>query len=193
VVGGLLMALLFLPFTITHGPTSFNEERTLLGLDMHFWGLLLGVAPNVFLAAGFWTLRRRIAGSNRLSVAACTAICIVLWLSAAIDLAFRALGPPFGLLVLAPMAVVACVSAAPKGAVNTRARVVFAALAVVLMTGWVLALIPAQASDSINGYRLFGVLTYAAAGLLWALLGVILLALDGSDRVPIAARCALNR
>lgn len=43
-----VMTLLFLPFTITHGPTPFNEERTLLGLDMHFWGLLLGVARMFF-------------------------------------------------------------------------------------------------------------------------------------------------
>ena len=68
VIGGLLMALFFVPFTITHGPTSFNEERTLLGLDMHSWGLFLGVAPNVAIAAGFWTLRRRVAGSSRIAV-----------------------------------------------------------------------------------------------------------------------------
>ena len=97
-VGGLLITLLFVPFTITHGPTSFNEERTLLRLDMHWWGLLLGVAPNVLIAAGFWTLRRRVAGSSRLAVSACMTICAVLGLSAIGDLAFRALGPPFGLL-----------------------------------------------------------------------------------------------
>ena len=96
VVGGLLMAILFLPFTITHGPTSFNEERTLLGLDMHLWGVILGVAPNVLIAAGFWSLRRRVAGSNPLAVAACTTICAVLLMSAAADLAIRAHGPPIG-------------------------------------------------------------------------------------------------
>ena len=136
------MTVLFVPFTITHGPTSFNEERTLLELDMHFWGLLLGVAPNVLIAAGFWALRRRVAGASRLAVAACTTICAVLWMSAAADLAFRALGPPFGLLVVAPLTVVALVSAAPKGAVNARARILIGVLAAVLMTGWILALIP---------------------------------------------------
>lgn len=187
VVGGLLMTLLFVPFTITHGPTSFNEERTLFGLDMHRWGLLLGVAPNVLVAAGFWTLRRRVAGSSRLAVAACTTICAVLWMSAAADLAFRALGPPFGLLVLAPVAVVACVCAAPRGAANARARVVIGVLAAVLMTGCILALIPAQTSDSFSGYRIFGVLVYATAGILWALLGLMLYAPEGSDDEPLAA------
>jgi len=190
VVGGLLMTLLFVPFTITHGPTSFNEERTLLGLDMHFWGLLLGVAPNVLIAAGFWTLRRRVAGSTRLAIAACTTICAVLLMSAAADLAFRALGPPFGLLVLAPAAVVACVSAAPKGPASACARVVIGVLAAVLMTGCILALIPAQTSDSFSGYRIFGVLVYATAGILWALLGLMLYAPEGSEDEPLAAEAS---
>lgn len=174
VVGGLLMTLLFVPFTITHGPTSFNAERTLLRLDMHWWGLLLGVAPNVLIAAGFWTMRRRVAGSSRLAVAACTTMCAVLGLSAIADLAFRALGPPFGLFVLTPAAVVACVSAAPRGSVNARARVLIGVLAAALTTGLILALIPAQTSDSFSGYRVFGVLVYATAGIAWALLGLTL-------------------
>jgi len=179
VVGGMLMTLLFVPFTITHGPTSFYAERTLLGLDMHWWGLLLGVAPNILIATGFWTMRRRVAGSSRLAVAACTIICAVLGLSAIADLVFRALGPPFGLFVLAPAAVVACVSAAPQGAVNARARALIGALAAVLTTGLILALLPAQTSDLFSGYRIFGVLVYAAAGTVWAILGLILREPDG--------------
>lgn len=173
------MTLLFVPFTITHGPTSFNEERILLGLDMLWWGLLLGVAPNALIAAGLWTMRRRVAGSSRLALAACTTICAVLVLSAVADLAFRALGPPFGLFVLAPAAVVACVSAAPRGHVNARARVLIGVLAVVLTTGLILVLLPAQISDSFSGYRIFGVLVYATAGIAWAILGLMLHAPEG--------------
>ena len=182
------MTLLFVPFTITHGPTSFNEERTLFRLDMHSWGLLLGVAPNVLIAAGFWTMRRRVAGSSRLAVAACTTICAVLGLSAIADLAFRALGPPFGLFVLAPAAVVVCVSAAPRGAVNARARVPIGVLAAVLTTGLILALLPAQTSDSFSGYRIFGVLVYATAGIAWAILGLMLHVPEGSTSDPPSAQ-----
>lgn len=173
------MTLLFVPFTITHGPTSFNEERILLGLDMLWWGLLLGVAPNALIAAGLWTMRRRVAGSSRLALVACSTICAVLVLSAVADLAFRALGPPFGLFVLAPAAVVACVSAAPRGAVNARARVLIGVLAMVLTTGLILVLLPAQISDSFSGYRIFGVLVYATAGIAWAILGLIFHAPEG--------------
>ena len=182
------MTLLFVPFTITHGPTSFNEERTLLRLDMHWWGLLLGVTPNVLIAAGFWTHRQRVAGSSRLALAACTTICAVLGLSAIADLAFRALGPPFGLFVLAPAAVVACVSASPRGAVNARARVLIGVLAAVLTTGLILALLPAQTSDSFSGYRIFGVLVYATAGTTWAILGLILHGPEGSVNDPLGAQ-----
>ena len=182
------MTLLFVPFTITHGPTSFNEEQTLFRLDMHSWGLLLGVAPNLLIAAGFWTMRRRVAGSSRLAVAACTTICAVLGLSAIADLAFRALGPPFGLFVLAPAAVVVCVSAAPRGAVNARARVPIGVLAAVLTTGLILALLPAKTSDSFSGYRIFGVLVYAIAGIAWAILGLMLHVPEGSTGDPPSAQ-----
>ena len=193
VVGGLLMTLLFVPFTITHGPTSFNEERTLLRLDMHWWGLLLGVAPNVLIAAGFWMLRRRVAGSSRLAVAACSTMCAVLGLSAIADLAFRALGPPFGLFVLAPAAVVACVSAAPRGAANARARVLIGVLAAALTAGLILAVLPAQTSDSFCGYRIFGILVYATAGIAWAVLGLMLYGSDGSVSEPLGAQARFRK
>ena len=56
-----------------------------------------------------------------------------------------------------------------------------------LTSGWILALIRAQTSDSFNGYRIFGVLVHAKAGILWALLGLMLSAPEGSDDEPLAA------
>ena len=47
--GGVLMTLLFIPFTLAHGPTSFNEEKVVLGLDMLGWGFAMGVVPNMLM------------------------------------------------------------------------------------------------------------------------------------------------
>jgi hypothetical protein len=56
-IGGVAMTALFVPFTLAHGPTSYNEEREILGWDMLAWGLLLGVLPNVLIVAGLWWRR----------------------------------------------------------------------------------------------------------------------------------------
>jgi hypothetical protein len=178
VVGGLVMTALFVPFTLAHGPTSFNEEQELLGHDMHFWGLLLGVVPNVLIGAGFWAFRGRVAGGRRLAFIACTVICAVLWLSAAMDLAFGALGAPFGLLLIAPTVVVACLGSAPRGPANVRVRVVLAVLGATLISASIMIFLPEKTSDSFGGYRIFGLMAYGAAGILWACLGLVL---DGPD------------
>ena len=41
--------------------------------------------------------------------------------------------------------------------------------------------IPEETSDSFGGYRIFGLLAYAAAGILWALLGLVLLRPDEAN------------
>ena len=48
IVGGVAMSVLFVPFTVAHGPTSYNEERLVAGWSMHGWGLLLGTVPLFF-------------------------------------------------------------------------------------------------------------------------------------------------
>ena len=83
---------------------------------------------------------------------------------------------------------VACVSAAPRGAANARARVLIGVLAAVLTTGLVLALLPAKTSDSFSGYRIFGVLVYAIAGIAWAILGWMLHRPEGSVSEPLGAQ-----
>lgn len=61
VAGGLLMAALWLVFTSAHGPTSFNEDRVILGGSMLFWGMLLGGIPNLLIAAGLVVFSSRLA------------------------------------------------------------------------------------------------------------------------------------
>lgn len=57
---------LWLVFTTSHGPTSYNEDRAILGIGMHGWGMLLGVVPNALLLAGLVGLRASLlAGAGR--------------------------------------------------------------------------------------------------------------------------------
>ena len=57
---------LWLVFTASHGPTSYNEDRAILGIGMHGWGMLLGVVPNALLLAGLVGLRASLlAGAGR--------------------------------------------------------------------------------------------------------------------------------
>lgn len=181
IVGGVLAALLFVPFTIAHGPTSYNIEREVLGLDMHGWGFALGTVPPLLIGAGLWRLRPRLAGESRAASMALAVACVAMFLFAAMNLAFRAVGPPFDLLLLAPSLVVAALTSLERGPV----RALLAALAFTYCVGLVVALVPMSTSDDYAGYRVFGAVAYAGIGLLWAALGTCLL--TSAQRVAFAA------
>ena len=166
--GGVLMTLLFIPFTLAHGPTSFNEEKVVLGLDMLGWGFAMGVVPNVLIAAGLWRCRDWLAGEHRTARIALTVICVALLLSAAMDLGFRALGPPFSVFILAPATTVAALTLPSP----ITARMLMAGLSLCLWIGLVLALIPLETQDGFDGYRITGGVMYGAVGLLWAAFGL---------------------
>jgi pimeloyl-ACP methyl ester carboxylesterase len=174
IIGGLSMAAFFVPFTRAHGPTSYNEEREILGWDMHAWGLLLGVLPNVLIAAGLWRLRERITGGRRSATVVLTIACAGLLLDALMNLAFRALGAPFVLFLLVPATIALAILIPTGDPARTRTRVAMAALGMVLATGLAVALVPQETSDSFGGYRIFGAVVYGLGGLLWAVLGLSL-------------------
>jgi hypothetical protein len=168
------MSALFVPFTLAHGPTSYNEEREILGRDMLAWGLLLGVLPNVLIVAGLWWRRDKITGGGRSARVALMLCCVALLGDAAVNLAFRGLGAPFVLFLLAPATIALAVLIPGGDAARARTRVVLAVLGAVLATGLVLAMIPLEMSDAFNGYRIFGSVTYGLGGLLWACMGLSL-------------------
>ncbi len=171
VVGGVLAALLFVPFTIAHGPTSYNIEHEVLGLDMHGWGFAMGTVPPLLIGAGLWRLRPRLAGERRAASMTLAVACVAMFLFAAMNLAFRAVGPPFDLLLLAPALVVAAVTSHERGPV----RALLAALALTYCVALVIALVPMSTSDDYAGFRVFGVVAYAGSGLLWAAVGACVL------------------
>lgn len=181
-LGGALMTLLFIPFTLAHGPTSVNEEHVILGLDMHGWGFAMGVVPNVLIAGGLWRCRDRLAGDRRSARVALSAICVAMLVSAAMDLAFRALGAPFSLFILAPATTVAALTLQPPIA----ARVLMAVLSLCLWAGLVLTLIPLEIQDGFDGYRITGTVMYGAVGLLWAAFGLIVALNSRRDFAPAA-------
>jgi len=160
-LGGLAMVVLWVPFTLAHGPTSYNEERVVAGMDMLGWGLLLGVVPNVLVATGLVLARGRLARSGGTAWALGWVIAALV-LSALADLAFRALGPPFSLFVLAPATIALVVLAAPGGV-----RVAWAVLAAAYVVALALALVPHEAADGFDGYRVYGLVAHVTVGLGW--------------------------
>lgn len=185
--GGLLMTVLYLPFTLAHGPTSFNEERLVLGSDMHRWGMLLGVVPNLLIGGGLWRLRERIA-SGRGATAVLAIAAVALLLDALVNLVLGGLGAPFVLFILGPATLTLAALIRAGGAGRTRLRLLFAALGTSLTLGVGLALIPQEVSDAFHGYRAYGFVVHGIGGLLWALIGVALRSPDLSPAVGPATR-----
>lgn len=177
VVGGILAGAVFLPFTIAHGPTSYNLEREVLGWDMHNWGFLMGTLPPLLIGAGLWSLRGLVAGERRSAFRALTVMCVAMLLFAAMNFTFRAFGPPFDLFLLAPAGVVAALTVR-KGPI----RLVLGLLATAYFAALAMVLIPLETSDSFRGFRVFGVIAYAGVGVLWAALGVTLLSTEHPRR-----------
>lgn len=166
IAGGLLSAALYVPFTITHGPTSNNIEGTLWGMDMHTWGFLLGTIPNALIGIGLWLLRDHIAGDSRGARIAIRVIVLVLSADLLMNLAFGALGAPFAWLIIPPALVTAAVLS------RQHTRPIFWALGVVTCAAAVVMLIPMETQDGFGGYRISGSLIFIAGGLLWTLLGL---------------------
>ncbi len=160
-LGGLATIALWIPFTLTHGPTSYNEERVLGGMDMHGWGLLLGVVPNLLVAGGLFLARPRLVVGRGSSWALGVVVAALLG-STMLDLVFRALGPPFSVLVLAPATLALAVLSRDLGL-----RVSWALLATAYVVAVALLLVPQATSDGFGGFRIYGLAAHVGVGLGW--------------------------
>lgn len=172
VAGGLLMAVLFVPFTLTHGPTSYNIGEEILGADMHGWGFLLGVVPCLLLGLGLWQLRDRAAGGRSVTRSAWTVVAVGLLVSAFQDLLFLSLGPPFLSFVVVPALLVAVATHRSRHPRDTTVRIAAGVLALVLLAGLVNSLFLREVEDGLGNYRTAAFLLYGAGGVAWAALGV---------------------
>lgn len=176
ILGGLTAVPLWLVFTNAHGPTSFNENRLTLGRDVDFWGMLLGVIPNVLVAAGFWLSRPILLRGGDGGVRVGYSIVLVaLLVSAGLDLVSGTLGPPS----LLPFVAVGLVMLAVAGRMGTglgwAIRSACLALGVLLGVAFTWALIPLDVFDRVGGYRIYGAMAHLLAGLGWATVGAVIL------------------
>jgi hypothetical protein len=174
IAGGLAAIPLWLVFTVVHGPTSFNENNVTLGLDMHGWGLLLGVIPNALVAAGLWLGRSMLLRDGRRGARIGFGLLLLaVIVSAGLDLLFRALGPPILLPFIAAGAIVLALAPSHGSGPGSRIRITLLGLGLLLAVAFVWALTPLDTFDRVGGYRIYGVMAHLLGGLGWALLGIL--------------------
>ena len=169
------MGALWLVFTWSHGPTSFNENRLVLGRGMHFWGMLLGVVPNALVVAGMLGLRDRLlAGGGTAARVAFNVAIAALVASAAVDLIAGALGPPLLMPFLGAGLVI--VGLAPGVRDRSRQRPdlrrPLLLIGILLLGASAFAWIPLEVSDAFGGYRIFGAVAHLAVGAAWTVVGL---------------------
>ncbi len=100
VVAGSLMVVLWPVFTTLHGPTSFNEEGHLLGMDSLFWGAMMEGPAGLLIALGLAGSYRLLTdGAGRTVRVGFALTMIGLVLPALVNLAILAVMPP----LLAPL------------------------------------------------------------------------------------------
>jgi hypothetical protein len=81
------------------------------------------------------------------------------------DLAFRALGPPFSILVLAPATLALALLTRPRDL-----RLAWALLSAAYVVALVLTFVPQATSDGVGGYRIYGLAAHVAVGTGWVVL-----------------------
>lgn len=171
--GGLLMAALWLVYTWLHGPTTYQEDHQFLGRDVHFWGMLLGVVPNSLISAGLIALRDWLATPSKLAAVGHWLMCGALVVPAVLDFAVQAINAPFFLPVQA-VGVVLLAAGLRSRPDQSTLRTSLVVLGGLLGAGMMVAFLPQDFSDSIGGFRIFGVFAYFLAGLAWSGVGYVL-------------------
>ena len=180
-LGGLAMALLWLIYTSVHGPTSFDEVNRVLGRDTLFWGMLLGVVPNVAIGAGLLMARHPL--TSALTAAGRVGyylILIGLLLPAAADAALQAFGPPFLMPILGIGLVLLSTGSRRNPGATALSRIELVSMGILLLVAFAWALLSQDFGDSIGGYRIFGAMGYFLPGIGWGAFGAAIRANGGS-------------
>jgi hypothetical protein len=174
--GGLTHVALWPVFTNLHGPTSFNEDRELLGGEAQLWGALMEGPSALLIAAG-------LAGSYELFVAhGGRTARIGFWMAmvglvvpGVTTIAIRETVPPLLAPVLgAGLLLMAFANRSAPGVTKLhRALLAGVGAAQVFAFLWALAVRP-NLMDEIDGYRIYGVVANVVYGLVWIALGLSL-------------------
>jgi len=169
------MVLMWARFTTLHGPTSFNEDGHWLGGSSIFWGGMMSVA-SLLIVLGLYGHRILLAGrGGRLARIGYWLAMIGLGVPAVVELAVRAAMPP----ILMPLAAAGLILLATAHRLDpslpTASRVALLAIGILLGVAFLMVVaIPLETFDSIQGYRLYGVLSNVFFGLGWMMFGVSL-------------------
>ena len=172
ILGGLLMAALWLLFTSLHGPTSFNQDRRFLGQDPLFWGMMMSAPANLLISLGLLAQYRLLAKDvSRKARGGFVLIIVGLMLPAIVDILTVSLGPPL-LIPLFALGVLLLASAHQKtDALPKKAQQILWFIGVLLVLGTLSFFIPIEVLDQYQGYRIYGVLANLLFGLAWTMFG----------------------
>lgn len=176
VAGGLIHVALWPVFTKLHGPTSFNEDRELLGGEAQLWGALMEGPSGLFIAAGLaGSYALLVAQRGRLARVGFWMAMVGLVVPSVASILIRETVPPLlapvvglGLLLMAYANRV--VPAAPP---LQRALLGVLGAAQIFAFLWALAVRP-DLMDRIDGYRIYGIVANVLFGLAWIVLGLSL-------------------
>jgi hypothetical protein len=169
IMGGLLMAVVWIIYTGVHGPTSYDETGVVLGRSSLFWSLLLSVPPNLLVALGLIFLYARFfSRAGRPARVGYVLTLMSLVVPAGADLfVWGGIGPPFFVPILGIGLILLAQGDQPK-----QIRYLLILLGILLMVAFAWALVPLEVSDQVGGYRWFGLFAHLLPGLGWVMLGV---------------------
>ncbi len=178
IAGGVLMIVLWPVFTTLHGPTSFNEDGHLLGMDSLFWGSMMEGPSSLLIAfglAGSYTLLTRSAG--RMARLGFVLTMIGLVIPALVNLAVFAVMPPLFAPLLGIGLVLIAVGNRASLSVTRLSRFTLVALGMTQVFAfiWALAVRP-DLIDRIDGYRIYGAVATVLFGIGWIVFGISLVA-----------------
>ena len=170
--GGLLMAVLWIVLTTVHGPTSYNEDRAVLGRTLFFWGTLLSAPPNLLVALGLVLLYPLLVKRASLLARAGYALALIgLVVPAGIDLIIGALGPPFFVPIVGLGLILLALGSRHNPRLQRPGLTLLTLIGIFQVVAFALALIPLEVSDQIGGYRLYGIFAHFLTGIGWVVLG----------------------
>jgi hypothetical protein len=172
IMGGLLMAVLWLLFTKLHGPTSFNRDGHWLGGDPLFWGMMMSAPASILISLGLVGHYHLLAGDvNRMARTGFVLTIIGLVIPALVDFATISLGPPLFLPLLAiGLLMLGSARREPANLSQTSQRMLLF-LGMLLVIAILSFFISTDVLDQYNGYRIYGILVNFLFGIGWVVFG----------------------
>ena len=175
IIGGFLMAVLWLLFTKLHGPTSFNRDGHWLGGDPLFWGMMMSAPASILISLGLVGHYRLLAGdASRMARIGFVLVMIGLVIPALVDFATVALGPPLLLPLLAIGLLMLSFARREPGDLPRTSQRILLLLGVLPAIAVLSFFIPTEVLDQYNGYRIYGILANFIFGAGWVVFGVSL-------------------